>query len=145
MQGKRPSRAWLLTITKRKSRYCEIERLDNRKSQLVKEKTLKALEKYGEEKLLSITRDNGKKFALFNSAFETELNVMCNVSHAYVSHERGTNEYTNGMVRVFYPKWTDFEKVTSEDIENMKSKLNRKPRKILGYKKSLRSFIPKEN
>lgn len=132
IRWKKPWWWGLLTIIERKSRYCEIERLDTRKSEEVKAKTILALEKYG-KKLLTITRDNGKEFSLFTE-LEGELWILCFAAHAYASYERWTNEHVNGMIRVFYPKKTDFTKITDEEIKNMKLKLNQKPRKILNYK-----------
>lgn len=132
IRWKKPWWWGLLTIIERKSRYCEVERLDTRKSEEVKEKTVLALEKYG-KKLLTITRDNGKEFSLFTE-LESQLWVLCFAAHAYASYERWTNEHVNGMIRVFYPKKTDFTKITDEEIQIMKLKLNQKPRKILNYK-----------
>lgn len=132
IRWKKPWWWGLLTIIERKSRYCEVERLDTRKSEEVKEKTVLALEKYS-TKLLTITRDNGKEFSLFTE-LENKLWILCFAAHAYASHERWTNEHVNGMIRVFYPKKTDFTKITDEEIQLMKLKLNQKPRKILNYK-----------
>ena len=132
IRWKKPWGWGLLTIIERKSRYCEVEKLDTRKSEEVKEKTFLALEKYG-KKLLTITRDNGKEFSLFTE-LESRLWMLCFAAHTYASHERWTNEHVNGMIRVFYPKKTDFTKITNEEIQLMKRKLNQKPRKILNYK-----------
>ncbi len=123
----------LLTITERKSRYCEVERLDTRRSLEVKIKTLLSMKKYDKKKLLTITRDNGKEFALFTE-LESDLDIKCYAAHAYASYERWTNEHANWMIRVFYPKWTDFTKISDHEVCKMKEKLNNKPRKILNYR-----------
>jgi IS30 family transposase len=54
-------------------------------------------------------------------------------ANPYASYERWTNEQTNGMIRRFYPKWTDFSKITSEELQETIRIINRKPRKSLNY------------
>jgi transposase, IS30 family len=48
--------------------------------------------------------------------------------------QRGTNENTNGLIRQFFPKKTDFSKVTIEELKNVENLLNQRPRKVLGYR-----------
>jgi IS30 family transposase len=55
-------------------------------------------------------------------------------AHPYSSWERGTNENTNGLLRRFFPKGTDFDKVTQEEIDWVVDKLNNRPRKCLGFR-----------
>jgi IS30 family transposase len=131
--SKRPQKWWLLTIVERKSRYCEVGRLESRKSEEVRKQTCELLWRYEKKKLLTITRDNGKEFSQY-AAVEEELGIKYYSAHTYASHERGTNEHTNGMIRVFYPKWTDFSEVSEQEIWLLKQRTNNKPRKILKYK-----------
>jgi len=51
----------------------------------------------------------------------------------YCSCDRGLNEHTNGMIRRFYPKKTDFATVTDEQIRYVQDLLNDRPRKSLGF------------
>ena len=46
---------------------------------------------------------------------------------------RGTNENTNGLIRQFFPKSTDFKKVTSKEVKRVQYLLNGRPRKALGF------------
>ncbi len=55
-------------------------------------------------------------------------------ANPYSSWERGTNENTNGLIRRFFPKGTDFNKITIEQLKQAQFALNNRPRKILGYK-----------
>lgn len=48
--------------------------------------------------------------------------------------QRGTNENTNGLIRQFFPKKTDFSKVSYEELKKAERMLNSRPRKILGFK-----------
>ena len=55
-------------------------------------------------------------------------------AHPYSAWERGTNENTNGLIRRYFPKGTDFNNVTEDQLKTVQDKLNNRPRKILGYK-----------
>ncbi|MEI6865421.1 IS30 family transposase, partial [Flavicella sp.] len=55
-------------------------------------------------------------------------------AHPYSSWERGTNENTNGLIRRFFPKGTDFNEITEIQLKTAQDKLNNRPRKVLNYK-----------
>ena len=55
-------------------------------------------------------------------------------ANPYSSWERGTNENTNGLIRRFFPKGTDFNAITNKQLKQAELKLNNRPRKVLGYK-----------
>ncbi len=55
-------------------------------------------------------------------------------AHPYSSWERGVNENTNGLVRQYFPKKSDFSKITDKQINKVVARLNQRPRKTLGYK-----------
>jgi IS30 family transposase len=48
--------------------------------------------------------------------------------------QRGTNENTNGLIRQFFPKSTNFKKVTVAEVKRVQDLLNGRPRKAIGYK-----------
>lgn len=78
--------------------------------------------------LKTLTRDRGSE----NMDYKTiEENTGMDVyfAHAYCSQERGSNENLNGLVRRFFPKKTDFSKVTDEDLHRVEYLLNTRPRK----------------
>ncbi len=54
-------------------------------------------------------------------------------AHPYSSWERGVNENTNKLVRQYIKKGSDFTNITDEEILNIVTKLNSRPRKNLGY------------
>ena len=54
-------------------------------------------------------------------------------AHKGCPWERGTNENTNGLIRDFFPKGTDFLKISEEQIKKVEYLLNQRPRKILSY------------
>jgi len=51
----------------------------------------------------------------------------------FTAWQRGTNENTNGLLRQYFPKGTDFQKVAKEDLAFAVKRLNHRPRKCLGY------------
>ncbi len=54
-------------------------------------------------------------------------------AHPYSSWERGLNENTNGLIRQYFPKNTDFKTVTDEEVYIVMEKLNNRPRKSLNF------------
>lgn len=58
-------------------------------------------------------------------------------AHPYHSWERGTNENTNGLIRDYFPKKTDFTKIPDADIAQVEYALNTRPRKRLGFRTPL--------
>ena len=123
----------LLTIVDRKSRRSKIAKMERVCGVLVHEATLNLLRGV---KVKTITNDNGTEFS---SVWMTEkkLNTKVYFSHPYASWQRGTNENTNGLIRQYYPKGTDFKLVSDEEIKRLESLLNNRPRKCLGYKTPL--------
>jgi IS30 family transposase len=57
--------------------------------------------------------------------------VTCYYAHPYSSFERGSNENANGMIRRFFPKGTDFSRVSKRKIQQTQEWINTYPRKIL--------------
>ena len=87
----------------------------------------------------TLTLDNGSE----NSDWGNIQNITganCFFAHQYHSWERGTNENTNGLIRDYYPKKTDFTKIPEEDIQFIEYELNTRPRKRLGWKTPLEVF-----
>jgi IS30 family transposase len=80
-----------------------------------------------------MTYDNGVEMANHKwLANKTGINIY--FAHPYSSWERGTNENTNGLIRRFFPKGTDFNKISLKQLKDAQNNLNNRPRKVLGYK-----------
>jgi len=76
----------------------------------------------------TITYDNGIEFSNWQK-LEKDLGVSIYFADPYKSCQRGRNENFNGLVRDFYPKGTDFKKISKSDIMRVESLLNNRPRK----------------
>lgn len=80
----------------------------------------------------TITSDNGSEFAQ-HRRIARRLQAKFYFAHPYSSWERGLNEYTNRLVRQYIPKGTSFVKYNRQDIKQIQYKINRRPRKRLGF------------
>lgn len=130
------------TLVERKSRYTHIVKLKNRKSKTVTHAFSNKIKDMNPTLKKSLTYDNGMEMS--NHKWFTE-NTGMNVyfAHPYSSWERGTNENTNGLIRRYFPKGTDFNKITEEQIREAETKLNNRPRKVINYMTPL-EFIEQE-
>lgn len=90
----------------------------------------------------TLTRDRGTENMSWVT-IERRLSMDVYFAHPYCSHERGSNENLNGLVRRFFPKKTDFAKVTDEEIRKVEYLLNTRPRKRLGGKTPLEVLLEK--
>jgi len=88
----------------------------------------------------TITSDNGKEFSLHEN-IASSLNTNFYFCDPYSSWQRGLNENTNGLVRRYIPKKSEFENISHEEIMIIQNKLNHKPRKALGYKTPFEVFM----
>jgi IS30 family transposase len=80
----------------------------------------------------SLTLDNGKEFS-YHEKFGQCLDMQVYFAHPYSPWERGSNENTNGLIRQYLPKGTDFTDLAAEDILEIQEDLNNRPRKKLGF------------
>jgi transposase, IS30 family len=76
----------------------------------------------------TLTRDRGTENMGYKKV-EKELDISCFFAHPYCSQERGSNENSNGLLRRYFPKKTDFAKVTDEEISRAEHLINSRPRK----------------
>lgn len=84
----------------------------------------------------TLTVDNGPENQEWQET-EREAGMRCFFAHPYHSWERGTNENTNGLVRWYFPKGTDFRTIPDEEIARVEHLLNTRPRKRLGWRTPL--------
>lgn len=124
------------TIVERKSRYTLIIGLKNRTTKSVTRAFAKELNRFDNQLTKTMTYDNGTEMADHKwLSKNTEMDIY--FANPYASWERGTNENTNGLIRRYLPKKTDFRSVDNRQLKSIQSKLNNRPRKILGFKTPL--------
>lgn len=133
----------MLSLVERRSRFTLLHKLDQATSAAVTAAALAQLQPLS-GKVKSITSDNGREFS-GHQAIATRLGVDFYFAHPYAAWERGTNENTNGLVRQYLPKGSDFTALTQDSVEVVVNKLNHRPRKVLGYRTPYEVFYATEN
>ena len=129
----------LVTVVERTTLYTTIAQVSHKTAEKVTNATIALLKPY-KGYLQSITADNGKEFA-DHEVISKQLAIDFYFAHPYCSWERGLNENTNGLIRQYFPKDTDFRSLTEKDITQVMEKLNNRPRKSLGYKTPKEMFF----
>lgn len=135
----RKSQVGLNTLVERKTGLVFITKIADRTSEVTKEAVLKRLSGLPKAVRQSATSDNGTENFLYDEV-QTELEILWYFAHPYHSWERGTNENTNGLIRWYFPKGTDFATIPDETIKVVEDALNNRPRKRLGWKTPLEAF-----
>lgn len=82
----------------------------------------------------TLTYDQGKEMSQ-HKQFTIDTNIQVYFAHPGSPWERGTNENTNGLIRQYFPKGTDFSNVSVRTIKRVERELNDRPRKVLHYRK----------
>ena len=90
----------------------------------------KKLTKIPSEYRKTLTRDNGSENKEYANV-EEELGLKVYFAHPYHSWERGSNENCNGLLRRYFPKGTDWNTVSDEEIDQAEYLINTRPRKRL--------------
>jgi len=122
----------ILTMVDRKSGFLFLRKLDRGKNADGLSKVMiDTLMPYKAD-VQTITSDNGTEFARHEEIAQ-KLEAGFYFSHPYSSWERGSNENTNGLIRQYIDKKKGFEDVNSLEINEIQHKINRRPRKKLGY------------
>ena len=129
----------LNTLVERKTGLVFISKIKNGTAPETTKAVIERLQKVPEQFRKTLTLDNGKEN--FGYADITEkIQTQCYFAHPYHSWERGTNENTNGLIRWYFPKRTDFATISEEDIQRVEMALNNRPRKRLGWRTPLEAF-----
>jgi IS30 family transposase len=132
----RKSKVGLNTLVERKTGLVLISKIQNGTANETANTVVKRLQNFP---CKTLTTDNGTE----NFAYEKiqdELKISCYFAHPYCSGERGTNENTNGLIRWYLPKGTDFATISNETLKAIENTLNNRPRKRLGWKTPLEVF-----
>jgi len=126
----------LVTAVERCSGYLELARAENRYAETVNRVLRNRLLNHAPDWRLSVTSDNGKEFARLRE-LEEQISIATYHADPYKAWQRGTNENTNGLIRQFFPKGTDFRDLDHKLVSLVETLLNTRPRKRLGYQTPL--------
>jgi IS30 family transposase len=126
-------RSGLVTMVDRKSGYTRIRKTASLKSATTRRAACRSLRDLPEALRRTMTLDNGKEFADHQQLAE-DLELDIYFAKPYASWQRGTNEHTNGLLRQFFPKGTDFARISRHAVARAEKLLNERPRKRLDYR-----------
>lgn len=121
------------TMVERKTRFVRIVKLKDRKSATATHAFKKQVEHMDPIFRKTLTYDNGSEMAN-HKWFTQHTGMQVYFAHPYSAWERGTNENTNGLIRYYLPKETDFNLISESQLKTIEDKLNNRPRKVLGFK-----------
>jgi IS30 family transposase len=130
---------YLVTLTERKSRRTLATKIKTKHANTVSNAIIKLLKPL-KEKVESITFDNGREFYGFKKVAKA-IKADIYFADPYSSWQRGCNENANGMIRRYFPKGSDFEKITCRQLQKVMDKINNRPRKILDYQTANEVFL----
>jgi IS30 family transposase len=132
MVGRR-HRGAVLTLVERKSGYLIAAKAKDRQARRIRRKIEERICRLPAELRHTMTFDNGKEFSEHDLlADRTGLSIY--FAHPYCSWERGTIENTNGLLRQFFPKGTDFQEIGPTTLDYAVRLLNHRPRRRLDYR-----------
>lgn len=133
------NRSALGTLVERTTRATILIPIKNREAETVAKAFAKEVKKLPKQIKLSMTYDQGREMAQ-HKLFTNITGVKVYFAHPRSPWERGTNENTNGLIRQFFPKGTDFNKVSRYEVKKVQDLLNGRPRQALGFKKPYEVF-----
>jgi len=126
------NRSALGTLVERTTRTTILIPIKNRKAETVAKAFAKEVKKLPQQMKLTMTYDQGREMAQ-HKLFTKITGVKVYFAHPRSPWERGTNENTNGLIRQYFPKGTDFHKVSRYKVKKVQNQLNGRPRKTLNY------------
>lgn len=135
-------RSALLTLVERKSGYTRIGRVDSMKSDMTMRVAKRRMKDLPPSLRRSMTFDNGKEFAEHHQ-LTRGLGLSVYFADPYSSWQRGTNENTNGLLRQFFPKGTDFTQLPHAEMARVEFSINERPRRRLAYRTPAEIFEPR--
>jgi len=130
----------VVTHVDKASKYLLAGLAKNKTMEEINRVTLKLFESVKPDFRKTMTFDNGREFCGHERLSES-LQIKTFFANPYHSWERGLNEHTNGLIREFYPKSTNFKIVKEEDFQKAVDFINHRPRKSLDYRTPYEVFF----
>lgn len=140
MLGDGQSGPCVLTLVERKTGFVAIGKLRQRNGVEVNRRARRLIDAQPRP-VHTITVDNGTEFHSY-AALEQVVDARFYFATPHHAWERGTNENTNGLIRQYLPKRASMAHVTQQDCNRIATKLNRRPRKRLGYQTPEECYVP---
>src|SRR5579871_3722563 len=131
----------IVSIVDRASKYTYLRLVPQGTAENVRQAICQKLNMLSQNSFVqTLTSDNGKEFSAHEKITE-ELGGLFFFAKPYHSWERGLNEHTNGLVRQYFPKGSDFSILTHEQVADVERRLNNRPREVLKFKTPAEVFL----
>jgi IS30 family transposase len=140
MLGNSQGGACIFTMVERKSGFTAIGKLATHTSAAVNARARQPINAQLRP-VRTMTVDNGTEFHGY-AALEQVVDTRFYFATPHHAWGRGTNENTNGLIRQYLPKRVSMEHLTQADCTRIATKLNRRPRKRLGYRTPEECYVP---
>lgn len=128
------------TLVERTSRYTHLVPLSSMHSNTVVKAFSRSLRPIPVAMRKSLTYDQGTEMARHKDLTK-KLTIDVYFCDPHSPWQRPTNENTNGLLREYFPKGTDFTNVTKRQLKTVETQLNNRPRKVLGYRTPAEVFV----
>ena len=133
---RKQKRTALNTLVERTTRDTFLIPLNAKDATLVRKAKAKALRSLPREIAESLTDDQGKEMS-GHKQVTLDTGIAVYFAHPGASWKRGTNENTNGLIRHYFPKGTEFDKISAREIKRVQRELNDRPRTMLHWQKPI--------
>jgi transposase, IS30 family len=120
------------TLVERTTRLTLIVPLKSKDSLEVAKSFALAFKRIPKQFVKTLTYDRGTEMTR-HKEFTKETKIKVYFADPHSPWQRGTNENTNGLIRQYFPKKTDFSKISSSEIRRAEQELNSRPRKVLEF------------
>ena len=134
VMGSKASNSALGTLVERTTRYLLLVPLKKRDAYTVRTEFARAVKKIPKHLKKTLTYDRGTEMAE-HKLFTADTKVQVYFADPHAPWQRGTNENTNGLIRQYFPKGTDFNQISKQEIRRVQNQLNDRPRKTLKFLK----------
>lgn len=130
------NRVTLYSLVERRTRLLQLTRVRGRDGKRTAAAVIKRLGPLPQQARRTLTMDNGFEHARHEEITDA-IGTRCYFCDPYSAYQRATNENINGRVRYYFPKGTDFSRLTRVEIERVELAHNSRPMKCLGFKTPL--------
>jgi IS30 family transposase len=132
VMGSKASNSAIGTLVERTTRLTLLVPLKTKDAISVATAFAKAFESIPAEFKKTLTYDRGSEMAS-HKLFTKESKIKVFFADPYSPWQRGTNENTNGLIRQYFPKGTDFKMIHPAKLKSIERRLNSRPRKALSF------------
>jgi len=127
------------TLVERTTRTTILVSLKTKDAEGVRKAFARTVKRLPKETFLSLTHDRGSEMSE-HELFTKDTEVQVYFADPHSPWQRGTNENTNGLIRQFFPKGTDFKDVSVKELKRVQQLLNERPRETLHWQTPQEAF-----